>query len=69
MIKSLEDLSNVLKMCRKQGVSSIVADGIAIQFHEQFKKPREAEAVATGEPETDGPTDEQLMFYSAGEPV
>lgn len=65
MIKSLDELTEFLKICRKQGVTEIKFEGVSVSFGELPKKSR-AGAVDDTEPVTDELTPEQLMFYSAG---
>lgn len=69
MISTLEDLATVLKICRKQGVSNISLEGISVRFHEQPKKSPQQELADDAEPVSDGPTEEQLLFMSVGEPA
>jgi hypothetical protein len=64
MIKSLEDLTAFLKICRKQGVTDIKFEGFSVVFGEAPKKPREKDETDQDEIPTDGLTPEQLAFYS-----
>lgn len=68
MIKSLEELSVFLKICRKQGVTDITFEGVSVKLGELPKKARRDDDAGDSEVETDGLTDEQLMFYSAPGP-
>lgn len=72
MIKDLEELANFLKICRKQGVNEIKFAGVSVCFGDLLKKSKagqDSEAQEEKEIPTDGPTDEELMFFSAGGPV
>ena len=69
MIENLKDLQAVLKLCRKQGVTSIKLGGTEITFGEIPKKsgsPQDEDV--PDDPLSDEPTIEQLMFFSAGGP-
>jgi hypothetical protein len=67
MIKSLEELTKFLKICRKQGVMSITCDGLSVTLGELPKK-----GVQDDEPEDDPiksfdqMTPEEQMLYSVG---
>ena len=65
MIKDLKEFSELLKICRKQGVSSITVGGVSVSFGEMPKKRRDEEEDTADIP-TEGLTPEQMMFYSAG---
>ncbi len=67
MIKDLKELQALLKLCRKQGVTEINLEGVLIKFGELPKKQTGSEDDGD-EIQTDEPTDEQLMFLSAGGP-
>lgn len=64
MIKTLDELTAFLKICRKQGVTEIKFEGLSVNFGELPKKSR-SESDET-EIQTDELTPEQLMFFSAG---
>jgi len=71
MIANLKDLQALLKLCRKQGVSSIKVGGTEITFGDMPKKQADAtpdEGDVPDDPNSDGLTPEELMFYSAGLP-
>jgi hypothetical protein len=67
MIKSLEELTKFLKICRKQGVTAITFDGLSVTLGELPKKGGQEEA---DEDETfksfDQMTPEEQMLYSVG---
>lgn len=65
MIKDLKELQVLLKLCRKQGVTTIALGDIAINFGEPPKKG-DGDKDEADEPTTDELTPEQLMFFSAG---
>ncbi len=64
MIKTLDEFTKFLKICRKQGVTDVKFEGISVVFGELSRKGRE-EADDVEIP-TDEMTLEQQMFYSAG---
>ena len=70
MITSLKDLEKLLKVCRKQGVTSVSVDGITIAFGDAPFTMTEAKAIEVANPYAAFPqnelTPEQLMYYSAG---
>lgn len=71
MIKSLDDLTTFLKMCRKQGVIDIKFEGIAVTFAEPSRKVRKEGDVEEADDTdqhipSDELTPEQLLFFSAG---
>lgn len=71
MIQNLKDLQTLLKLCRKQGVSSIKLGGTEVTFGEIPKKPEGTspdEGDVPDDPLSEEPTIEQLMFLSAGIP-
>ncbi len=65
MIKSLDELTAFLKICRKQGVTDINFEGLSVKFGElptKSRKDDDSEAEAAPE----GLTPEQLMYFSVG---
>jgi hypothetical protein len=65
-IENLKDLSQIIDLCRKKGIKTIVLDGLHIEFGEPPTKRTRAKDDAT-QPQADTEfTDEQLMFWSAG---
>lgn len=66
MIKSLDELTAFLKICRKQGVTEIKFEGVSVTFGELPKKPRREDETDDTEVQMDGPTDEQLAMWSVG---
>lgn len=67
MIKSLEELTDFLKICRKQGVTEIKFGEVSVSFGALPMKRREASEQQ--EIPTDEMSPEELMFYSAGIPI
>jgi len=65
MIKDLKEFQAFLKICRKQGVSDIRFQGITVSFGDMPKKGEGIDLDDT-DPASDGLTDEQLMYFSAG---
>lgn len=69
MITDLKSLQNFLKICRKQGVTEIKCSDagvpISVTFGDMPRKPS-GEVGDDDDVPTDGLTEEQLMFYSAG---
>lgn len=65
-IDTLKDLEAMLKVCRKQGVTAISVDGIALSLGD-VPEPKN---VKTEEIPTEGGyTDEELMFWSSTDRV
>lgn len=72
MIKDLHELANFLKICRKQGVNEIRFAGVSVCFGDLPKKSKDGQDSENSEDKeipTDGPTEEEIMFFSAGGPV
>ncbi len=62
MIEDLKEFEKLLKLCRKQGVSTISIGAVSVKFGDLPKKsgePEEAEDV-----QTDEPTVEEIMNWS-----
>ncbi len=70
MIKDQEELQNLLKLCRKQGVTEITLEGVSIKFGALPARKSHKEDTDDEEIQTDGVglTDEQLMLYSVQGP-
>lgn len=77
-IESLKDLKKLLTLCREQGVNIIKVDGMELVLEGQpilkatksIKTTTYAPGGITAETKIDTPdslTEEQLLFYSAGE--
>ena len=68
MIKSLEELTKFLKICRKQGVTAISFDGLSVTLGEMPKKGGQEEADEDEQPfkSFDQMTPEEQMLYSVG---
>lgn len=64
MIKSLDEFTDFLKICRKQGVTSVTFSGISVDFGELPKKQKND--TEDREIPTDELSQEELMFFSAG---
>lgn len=62
MITTLKDLKSFLKICRTQGVTEIKIADIEVKI---AALPKQA-AQEDDDIDSDGPTEEQLMFFSAG---
>lgn len=61
-IETIKDLEAVLKLCRKQGVTSISIDGIQLAIGDlPEEKPKTEQPVPTASQDY---TDEQLMMWS-----
>lgn len=67
MIKDLKELTEFLKICRKQGVTEIKFDGVSVCLGPLPKKVK-GEEPDDAEIPTDELTPEQLMYFSAGGP-
>lgn len=63
MIKSLDELTAFLKICRKQGVTNITCEGLVVSFGDLPVKQRMNDS---DEIPTDELTPEQLAYYSVG---
>lgn len=64
MFKDLKDLEKFFKLCRKQGITEISAEGISVKFGElPMKGSNQADDT---EIETDELSPEELMFYAVG---
>lgn len=69
MIKDLKELNSLLLLCRKQGVTEIILGDCHIKLGEMPRKLTKAQREAEEtELMSDELTEEQLMFYSVGEP-
>lgn len=64
MIKDLDELQKLLKLCRKQGVQDIKLGDCHITFGELPRK--QAASTESDDPETEELTPEQMMFFSVG---
>ena len=60
MISDLKDFEKFLKICRKQGVSEVSANGISVKLSDLPNKQTEAE---TDIIPTDEMSEDELMFY------
>lgn len=69
MINSLDEFTEFLKICRKQGVKSVKLAGVEVELGELPRKNKDTEEKETKEIPIDQMTPEQLMFYSAGIPL
>lgn len=68
-IESLQQLSKLIALCRKQGVDVIKVDGIELVLGQApvtaKRSVRTLSAKETAQIETSGLSDEDLLFYSA----
>lgn len=62
LLNDLKELERFLKICRKQGITEISFDGVAVKFGDLPLKPSAHEEET--EIPSDGLTPEQLMFYA-----
>lgn len=62
MINDLKELEKLLKLCRKQGVTSIKVQGIELLLGELPRKSSETEA--DDDVKSDEPTPEDIMNWS-----
>lgn len=67
MIKDQKELQALLKLCRKQGVTEISFEGVSIKFGD-LPTRKVSDGDVDGDMETDEPTPEELMFFSAPRP-
>ncbi len=66
-LPDLKELQALLKLCRKQGVTEITLSGTSIKFGDlPPRKSGDKDETDSDDIPTDGPTDEQLMFFSVG---
>ena len=64
-MKDLAEFKRFLVVCRKQGVTNVTWGEVTVAFGDLPRKQAE-DAEESSDPETDGLTDEQLAFFSAG---
>lgn len=62
MITDLKELEKFFKLCRKQGVTDVLFEGISVKFGDLPTKASASEQVE--EIPSDALTDEELMFYA-----
>lgn len=69
-INTIKDLEAILKLCHRQGVSSIEVDGIKMQITgEQAGKKLEADSTSKDNIKAEGAySDEDLLFWSSTTP-
>lgn len=63
-IETIKDLEAVLKLCRRQGVTSINIDGIRLSLGE-LPAPKTPETAKDDTKVEDQYTDEDLLFWSS----
>ena len=69
MIDPKKELGPLFKLCRKFGVAEITLEGVSIKFGDMpARKPSESDGDVDQDMETDEPTPEELMFFSAPRP-
>lgn len=66
MIKTLDEFTTFLKICRKQGVNEVKFEGVSVSFGDLPRKLKDGEDSKDQDIPTDELSPEQLMFYSAG---
>ncbi len=65
-LESIKDLEAIIKLCRKQGVQTISIDGVSLSLGDVPQKAKNG-ATDISEPKVeDQPSDEELLFWSAG---
>lgn len=62
-IETLKDLTDLVKMCRKNGVRSITIDGIQMQIDEQIDKTADLKTEAAKDTPEYSPDD--ILFWSS----
>jgi hypothetical protein len=62
MINDLKDFEKFLKICRKQGVTEVTFQGTSVKLGDLPSKG----SSGSDEIETDGPTDDELIFAAVG---
>lgn len=64
-IETFKDLEIIIKLCRKQGVSSIKVDNVELQLGDAPEKQEKLKPGDNTNPEaTSGLTEEELMLWS-----
>lgn len=62
-IDTLKDLTELVKMCRKNGVRAITVDGITMQIDEQIDEPKALKTESTKDiPQY---SEEDLLYWSS----
>lgn len=66
MIKDLDELDKLLKLCRKRGVDEISIDGTTVKFGELPAKNTSKTAVEEPDDDSqiDGIPDDEMIFYA-----
>lgn len=64
-MKDLAEFKRFLVVCRKQGVTNVTWGEVTVAFGDLPRK-QAGDVEDAPDPETDGLTEEQLAFYSAG---
>ena len=67
----IKDLKKLVKYARQSGITELKAEGVEFKLSPELPiKPRKGKRVDVSEQvnevETDGPTQEELLFWSAG---
>lgn len=71
-VENLSDLSKLLDLCRKKGVTHLSVDGVSFELSERDPSPKRSKADASSEasdpsnPNWADLSPEEQMFYSAG---
>jgi tryptophan synthase alpha subunit len=63
MLTDLKEIEKFLKLCRKQGVESVIFEGLTVKFGDMPSKPT-SETQVESDPLAEELTDDQLMFYA-----
>lgn len=59
-LPNVKELEKLLKMCRKQGITELTMQGMAFKFGDLPQETSEAAELSEA-----GPTDAQLLYWSA----
>jgi len=70
-LPDLKKLKGIIALCRKTGVKTIKIDNIELTLSEeapmsQYKASKASKNDVQGRVDTDGPTNEELLFWSTG---
>ena len=63
-LPNLKELSALLKLCRKQGITEITLGDVSVKFGDMPMVIKGGEAVAA-DPEALMPTDEEMAYWSS----
>lgn len=69
-LPDLKALDKIIALCRKRGVKVIKIDNMELTLSDEAPSTRGTKGKAThgeqGQVETDGPSDEDMLYWSAG---